>query len=108
MDLPRTFFETILFMPISLSQNPPNQGALLGMNFHFTSLLAKLFISEGEENRAVNSSAADKNVETLSESTTHGKEHLPLKRLKANKKETLSSEICHNLKMYCPTNGARK
>ena len=74
--LPRTFFKTSLVNPINLSQKPPYQGALLGMNFHSTPVLAKVLVSKGEEKRAFNSSAADKNVEPLSERTKYGRDHL--------------------------------
>ena len=50
-------------------------------------------MSEGEENNAVNSSAADKNVEALSERMRRGKDRLPLKRLKANRKHSVVRSV---------------
>jgi len=63
------------------------------MNFHSTPLLAKVLVSEGEENKAANSSAADKKVEALSERTRHGKDRLPLKCLKANRKHSIVRSV---------------
>jgi len=95
--LPRTFFKASLVIPISLSQNPPNQGALLGMNFHSTPVLAKASVSVVEENRVVSSSEADRNVEALSERTRYGRDLLPPKYLKTCRKHsTVSLSALHD------------
>ena len=86
--LPRTFFKTDFVNPISLSQKPPNQGARLGINFHSTPVLAKVSVSEGEENKAFNSAAAERKVEPLSDNTRRGKDLLLLKRRKACRKHS--------------------
>jgi len=53
--------------PMRLSQNPPNQGACFGINRHSVPDLESALVSEGEENKVFNSSAADRKVEPLSE-----------------------------------------
>ena len=41
---PSTFLSAALVNPIRRSQNPPYQGARLGMNFHVTPLLFKVCV----------------------------------------------------------------
>jgi len=63
--------------PISLSQNPPNHGARLGINFHSTPLCDRLSKISVDENRCVSSSAAAKKVEPLSEISNLGSDLRP-------------------------------
>ena len=67
---------------------PPNQGACFGMNLHSVPDLERALVSEGEENKALSSLAADRNVDPLSERTRRGRDFLLLKCLKACKKHS--------------------
>ena len=64
---PRTFFKVVLVKPIRRSQKPPNQGALLGMNCHSTPRLLRESCSDGEWKSDLSSSAAERNMDALSE-----------------------------------------
>ena len=86
--LPRIFFKASLVNPISLSQNPQNQGARLGINRHSVPDLEMALVSEGEENKAFSSSAADRKVDPSSERTRWGRDFLLLKRLNACRKHS--------------------
>ena len=59
---------------MSRSQNPPYQGALLGMNYHRTPRRLKVTFSLVEVSSCSSSLAADVYVEALSESITCGKD----------------------------------
>ncbi len=65
--LPSTFFKHDFVNPISLSQKPPNHGALFGMNRHSTCCLLSVSFSTIDSNNFFNSSAADVYVEALSD-----------------------------------------
>ena len=86
--LPRTFFKVSFVNPMSLSQNPPNQGARFGLKRHSVPDLESALASEGEDNKVFNSSAADRKFEPLSERTRRGRDFLLLKCLKACKKHS--------------------
>ena len=66
MSNPRTFL-VVLVKPIRRSQKPPNQGALLGMNCHSTPCLLRESCSDGERKSDLSSSAAERNMDALSE-----------------------------------------
>jgi len=87
------FFKTILVNPINLSQKPPNQGARLGINFHSTPDLERVFVSESEENKAFSCSAADRKVDALSKRTRCGRDFLQLKRRKACRKHSTERPV---------------
>ena len=52
---------------LPVSQKPPYQGALLGMNFHVTPWCSNACLREEKFNSSCNSFAADKYVEALSD-----------------------------------------
>ena len=74
------FFRVSLINPIRRSQNPPNKGGRLGMNFQSIFCLS---LSSVELNICFSSSAAAKPVEELSDIMVLGVDFQPLK---ANRK----------------------
>ena len=69
---PRTFFRDIFISPINLSQNPPYQGARLGMNLQVTPRRLKDSLRSSDSNKVLSSSAAERYVEALSDITICG------------------------------------
>ena len=69
---PRTFFRDIFVSPINLSQNPPYQGARLGMNFQVTPRRLKDSLRSLDSSKVLSSSAAERYVEALSDTTICG------------------------------------
>ena len=64
---PSTFFRVVLVRPIKRSQNPPYQVALYGMNGQFRPCLLRNSFNDCDLNNSVNSSAAVRYGEALSE-----------------------------------------
>ena len=78
--LPRTLLMTVFVMPISRSQKPTYQGALLGMNSHSTARLANSCFSEGDWNGCSSSCATDRYVDAFSDIILLGRDFRLAKR----------------------------
>ena len=72
--LPSVFLIDALVKPMWCSQNPPNQGAFLGMNFHTMPSWTSVVLMSSELSKSVSSYAADRYVVALSDIITCGKE----------------------------------
>ena len=71
--------------PIRRFQNPPNQGAFLGMNLQVTPSLLSAVLTSFEEYKAINSSAAALKVVALSDIISWGVDLCPVNRRNARR-----------------------
>ena len=82
---PRTFFRDIFVSPLNLSQNPPYQGAHLGMNLQVTPRRLKDSLRSSDSNKVFSSSAAKRYMGMLSDITICGSDFRPTNLRNANR-----------------------
>ncbi|KAH3808387.1 hypothetical protein DPMN_136740 [Dreissena polymorpha] len=86
--LPSTFFNTFLLRLIILSYQPPNQGALLGMNFHSINRLLNSSRTTADSHTLFKYLAAAVNAVPLSDIIMFGVDLRLQKRLNANRNDS--------------------
>jgi len=98
---PSVFLSVIFTIPTNLSQKPPYQGSLLGINLQVVPLCIRAVFEVADWNSSVNSLAADVYVKALSERTSLGSDLWAANLLK----KCYFCKVSHNFKMNCPRAG---